>query len=374
MPAVQDSIHTLVIGAGVVGLAAARALAQTGRDVIVVERHGGIGEETSSRNSEVIHAGIYYPTASLKARLCVAGKRALYAYCEEKTLEHRRCGKLIVASQASQETVLDALATQGAANGVEGLERIDAETLRRYEPAVRGSAALWSPSTGILDSHALMLALQGDLEAAGGFVALATELVRATVLDDGFALELRDGDARVTLRARELVNAAGLAASSVAQRIAGLPAPFIPTTRFAKGNYFTLLGTPPFRHLVYPVPEPGGLGVHATLDLGGRVRFGPDVEWLETPNYTVDPNRAAPFYAAIRRYWPALPDGSLEPAYAGVRPKLVRRGEPAADFRIDAPERHGVAGLVNLFGIESPGLTAALAIGDEVVDCLDPAA
>jgi L-2-hydroxyglutarate oxidase LhgO len=367
----QDSVHTIVIGAGVVGLAIARTLAATGREVIVLERNAQIGEETSSRNSEVIHAGLYYPTASLKARFCVAGRRRLYAYCEQKAIAHQRCGKVIIAVQDAQVPALEALAEQALANGVSDIERLDAVALGQLEPAVRGSSAMLSPSTGILDSHGLLLALQGDIEEAAGHVACHSEMLRGSVDATGFALEIASEGEIVRLHARELVNAAGLSASTVASRLAGLDAEHVPATRFAKGNYFALSGATPFRHLVYPLPEPGGLGIHATLDLAGRARFGPDVEWLDTLDYSVDAKRAESFYAAIRSYWPQLPDGALSPAYAGIRPKLAGPGEPAGDFRIDGPRRHGVVGLVNLFGIESPGLTAALAIADHVTEELD---
>jgi L-2-hydroxyglutarate oxidase LhgO len=363
----QDSIHTLVVGAGIVGLAVARALALTGREVIVIEKNPRSGEETSARNSEVIHAGLYYPTSSLKAQLCVAGNAQLYAYCAAKGIAHRRCGKLVVASDTRQLAELAALHAQGTRNGVRDLRHLDTDDLTIMEPQLRAVAAILSPSTGILDSHALLLALQGDLEAAGGHVAVESQFTRAALRKGIFDVTVRSGSVTTEVRTRELVNAAGLHASAVAEHITDLAACHIPQTRFAKGTYFALRGPTPFRQLIYPLPEPGGLGIHATLDLAGRTRFGPDVEWLQTPDYVVDPRRSAAFYAAIRSYWPALPDAGLAPAYAGIRPKLVGPGASAADFRIDGASIHEIQGLVNLFGIESPGLTASLAIADYVL-------
>ena len=363
----SDVVGTVVIGAGVVGLAIARELSMRGREVIVLEKNRAIGEETSARNSEVIHAGIYYPPGSLKARLCVEGRQRLYAYCAEKGIAHRRCGKLIVAVHEAQRPKLDALRRVALANGATDLEPLDAREIAALEPAVRGVAALWSPSTGIVDSHALMLAYRGDLERAGGSVALRARCTAAA--RDGEIMRLScdvEGEA-TELCARVVVNAAGLHALDVARLIAQ-PGLELPRPRFAKGNYFVCHGKSPFTHLVYPVPEDGGLGIHATLDLAGRTRFGPNVEWLpagtrvEDLDYAVDARLAAAFYAAIKSYWPAIPDGSLEPAYSGVRPKINGPGEPAADFAIHARTTPAEPRVAQLFGIESPGLTASLAI------------
>jgi L-2-hydroxyglutarate oxidase LhgO len=371
----SDVVDTVVIGAGVVGLAIARELAAQGREVIVLEKNRAIGEETSARNSEVIHAGIYYPPGSLKARLCIEGRQRLYTYCAEKGIAHRRCGKLIVAVHDAQRPKLDALRRTALANGVADLEPLDARELAVLEPEVRGVAALWSPSTGIVDSHALMLAYRGDLERAGGSVALRARCTAAT--HDGDHMRLMcdvDGDA-AELHARTVVNAAGLHALDVARLIAqaGLE---VPPPRFAKGNYFVCHGKSPFTHLVYPVPEDGGLGIHATLDLAGRTRFGPNVEWLPAGtraadlDYAVDARLAAAFYAAIKTYWPAIPERSLEPAYSGARPKISGPGEPAADFAIHVRAAPGAPRIAQLFGIESPGLTASLAIAAHVAELL----
>lgn len=362
-------IDSVVIGAGVVGLAVARALARSGREVIVVEAGEGIGVGTSSRNSEVIHAGIYYPSGSLKAQLCVQGKQRLYAYCDERGVDYRRLGKLIVATHDDQYAGLRKLLEQGRRNGVDDLQWLSAEQAREREPALACVAALWSPSTGIIDSHALMLALQADAEAGGASLVFHTPLLTARCNDQGFELHM-GGAEPMTLRCRELINCAGLSAPQVAGRIQGLAPHDVPTAYLCKGNYFSFSGRAPFRHLVYPAPEGAGLGVHMTLDLGGQARFGPDVEWVEQIDYRVDPHRADGFYAAIRRYWPGLPDASLQPAYSGIRPKITGPGEPAADFVISGPAEHGVPGLVNLFGIESPGLTSCLALADQVIDRL----
>jgi len=367
-----ERIGAIVIGAGVVGLAVGRALAQRGRDVIVLERNARIGEGVSARSSEVIHAGIYYPTGSLKAALCVRGRRLLYDYVTSKGIAHARCGKLIVAVDEAQCAALEALGTKGRANGVDDLELITARDARRRAPALRCAAALWSPSTGIIDSHALMLALRGDLEAAGGHVAVLTRFDRAVIQSDGIeALLDCDGEQSAYI-ADIVVNCASLDAVAIARSIEGMDPQFVPPApkQFAKGNYFMLQGRSPFATLIYPLPEPGGLGVHLTLDLSGHARFGPDVEWIDVIDYDVDPRRGDVFYAAIRSYWPDLPDASLSPSYAGIRPKIVGPGEPAADFVISGPADHGVPGLVNLFGIESPGLTAALAIAEAVADSL----
>ena len=367
----MDRIDAVVVGAGVVGLAAGRALALRGLETLVLEADSGIGNGISSRNSEVIHAGLHDVPGSLKASLCVAGRRALYPYCEARGVGHRRCGKLLVATTPAQVATLRAIERRALANDVDGLRWLGAGEAQALEPALRGEAALLSTSTGIVDSHALMLAYLGDMERAGGSLVLRSPLESARVRDGGFVLRV-GGAAPIEIESRILVNAAGLRASDLARRIDGLAPQHVPATWFAKGNYYALAGRSPFTRLVYPVPEPGGLGVHLTIDLAGQARFGPDVEWLKATSadaidYAVDPARSAAFYAAIRRYWPGLPDGSLVPAYSGVRPKLQGPGAPASDFVLQGPAAHGVAGLMNLFGIESPGLTASLAIGDEVL-------
>lgn len=364
----MDEFDCAVIGAGVVGLAVARALAFQGREVIVLEAEGAIGTGTSSRNSEVIHAGIYYPQGSLKARLCVEGKQMLYDYAGQRGLPHRRCGKLIVATSQAQVGQLDAIMAKARANGVDDLVLLTREQARAMEPQLECHAALHSPSTGIVDSHALMLSLQGDLENAGGTVALKSGVERAECVGGAVVLSAQDG---TELRCRTVVNAAGLAAPALARRFQGLSANAVPSAYFAKGNYFTLAGRAPFSRLIYPVPEPAGLGVHLTLDLGGQAKFGPDVQWVASPDdLVVDPARGDGFYAEVRKYWPALPDGALIPGYAGIRPKISGPDEAAADFRIEGPASHGVPGLVNLFGIESPGLTSSLAIGRHVAELL----
>ena len=360
----MDELDCAVIGGGVVGLAVARALALAGREVVVLEAEGAIGTGTSSRNSEVIHAGIYYPQGSLKARLCVEGKEALYAYAAERGVPHRRCGKLIVATSAEQVAQLEVIRAKAAANGVGDLVLLTSQQAMDMEPQLHCVAALHSPSTGIVDSHALMLSLLGDLENAGGMLALKSPIARAECGRDAIVLVAEDGTA---LRCNTVVNAAGLLAPELARRFEGLPPAAVPTAYFAKGSYFTLSGRAPFSRLVYPVPEPGGLGVHLTIDLGGQAKFGPDVEWVQSADdLVVDPARGNGFYAEVRKYWPALPDGALIPGYAGMRPKISGLDEPARDFMIDGPESHGVRGLVNLFGIESPGLTSSLAIGRHV--------
>ncbi len=362
----MDSVDCVVIGAGVVGLAVARALALAGREVVILEAEDAIGTHTSSRNSEVIHAGIYYPKGSRKARACVAGRHRLYEYCATHGVPHRRCGKLIVATSDSQKEELQSIKAKAHANGVTDVVEIPAAEAMRMEPALHCVAALHSPSTGIIDSHALMLAYQGDAEAAGAMLALKSPLERAFIAGDGFELQI----ANTKIKAKLLINSAGLRAPSIARLIEGFPADHIPAEYYAKGNYYSLAGKPPFSRLVYPVPEPGGLGVHVTLDLAGQARFGPDVEWVDAIDYQVDARRAERFYAAIRRYWPALRDGALAPGYAGIRPKISGPKEPAADFLVQGPAEHGVPGLVNLFGIESPGLTASLALADDVTKLL----
>ncbi|MCC6472385.1 MAG: NAD(P)/FAD-dependent oxidoreductase [Burkholderiales bacterium] len=361
----MEHLDCVVVGAGVIGLAVARALAGRGREVVVLEAEPAIGMHTSSHNSEVVHAGIYYPAGSLKARLCVAGRSALYDYCASRGVPHRRCGKLIVATHPGQHGRLAALKAQAEANGVNDLEWIGAARARALEPELACSAALASPSTGIVDSHAYMLALQGEAQSHGATVVLRSPVLRGEARAGGVALDV-GGAEPMRLAARCVVNAAGLFAQALAHGISGLAPESIPACHYAKGNYFTLRGRAPFSRLIYPVPESAGLGVHLTLDLAGQARFGPDVQWVSAVDYSVDPARAAGFYAAIRAYWPGLAQGALEAGYAGVRPKLQPPGGPAEDFLIQGPRDHGVPGLVNLYGIESPGLTASLAIAEEV--------
>jgi L-2-hydroxyglutarate oxidase LhgO len=355
----------LVIGAGVVGLAIARRLARGGREVVIVDSGSTIGSETSSRNSEVIHAGIYYPTGSLKAQLCVSGRQALYRYCAARGVPHRQSGKLLVATDDNQRPALHALADKALANGVEDLQILSVAAAKAMEPELQCAAALFSPSTGIVDSHQLMLSYLGDAENAGAALSLRTPVIRGMRKSDHWQIGL-GGDEPDDIKARHVINAAGLQASQMARAL-GLAPDRVPSTHFAKGNYFTLQGgKPPFSRLVYPMPEPGGLGVHVTLDLGGQVRFGPDVEWIDKIDYSLDPDRAAKFYPAIRRYYPALADSSLVPAYCGIRPKLSRDPRVDSDFLIASEADHGAAGLVCLYGIESPGLTASLALAERV--------
>ncbi|MFG1402546.1 NAD(P)/FAD-dependent oxidoreductase [Xanthobacter sediminis] len=361
----MDRVECIVVGAGVVGLAVARALARAGREVIVLEAQAAIGTVTSARNSEVVHAGLYDAPGTLKARLCVEGRRRLFDYCATHGVDIARPGKLIVAGAPGEVPYLERLKATGEANGVEGLAMLDAAGALALEPALRVHAALLSPVTGIIDAHGLMLALQGDLEDAGGMVALRTPFARAEADAGGFIVTA-GGTSPLTLRCRLLVNSAGLDATGVATRISGLEARFVPKPRLAKGNYFTCARKVPFRHLIYPVPEPGGLGTHLTLDLGGQARFGPDVEWVERRDYAVDPARRAPFLASIRRYWPDVREDDLQPGYAGIRPKLEWPEGTTPDFVLQGEEAHGLPGLVNLFGIESPGLTSALTIGGMV--------
>jgi L-2-hydroxyglutarate oxidase LhgO len=361
----MDKVECVVIGAGVIGLAIARRLAQAGREVIVLEAAEGIGTVTSSRNSEVIHAGIYYKAGSLMARMCVSGKQALYEYCREHGIPHRNCGKLIVATSPKETEKLQSIRAHAEANGVLDMQTISGEDARQLEPALNCDAALLSPSTGIVDSHAFMLALRGDAEESGAAFAFHTPLLRARTSAGGIEIDA-GGEAPTTLACRLLINAAGLAAPAIARSIEGMPIELIPPAYLAKGNYFSCSARAPFSRLIYPVPEPGGLGVHLTLDLAGQARFGPDVEWIDAIDYTVDPARSERFYPAIRRYWPTLPDGALMPSYSGIRPKIVPPAVAVQDFLIQGPRDHGVAGLINLFGIESPGLTSSLAIADYV--------
>ena len=358
----MDRVDAVVIGAGVVGLAIARELAMSGREVVILDAEDAIGTHTSSRNSEVIHAGIYYPRGSLKARACVEGRQRLYEYCASHGVPHRRCGKLIVATNENQLKELEAIRGKAHANGATDVDWIAKDEVARLEPELFCMGALHSPSTGIIDSHALMLAYLGDAEAHGAMLALKSALQRARVRE-GFELHVAGSD---PIHCAVLVNSAGLRAPTVAKAIEGYPAQMAPGEFYAKGNYYSLSGKNPFKRLIYPVPEPGGLGVHVTLDLAGQARFGPDVEWVDRINYDVDPKRGERFYAAIRRYWPGLPDDALAPGYAGIRPKTAGPKDPAPDFEIQGPKKHGVPGLVQLFGIESPGLTASLALARQV--------
>jgi L-2-hydroxyglutarate oxidase LhgO len=367
-----ERVDCVVIGAGVVGLAVARALALRGREVLVVEAEDRIGCHTSSRNSEVIHAGLYYPAGSLKAQLCVAGREALYAYCASRGIGHRRIGKLVVATAPGEVEAVRGYVASAKANGVHDLAWLTAAQVHALEPELRAVAGFLSPSTGIVDSHALMLALQGEAQDHGAALALRAPVRGGRIDDAGIELDV-GGAAPVSLRCRLLVNAAGLWAPARARALDGFPARHVPQAHYAKAHYLTLRGRAPFSRLVYPVANDAFLGVHVTLDLAGQVRFGPDVTWVDGVDYRFDEARAPLFYAAVRRYWPGLPDGALQPGYTAVRPKITGPGERAADFRIDGPAVHGVAGLVNLFGIESPGLTACLAIAERVALLLDEA-
>jgi len=358
----MERIDCAVIGAGVVGLAIARELALAGREVIVLEAEESIGNHTSSRNSEVIHAGIYYPKGSLKARLCVTGKQQLYAYCVEHGVPHENCGKVLVAANDAEIPIVLGYIDKANANGVHDLRRISLEELRELEPAVQAVAAVYSPSTGIVDSHAYMLALQGDLEQAGGAVVFLSPVQGGKVTAEGIVVRVGGSDP-MEFCCNTLINSAGLVAPQVARAIDGIPAQSVPPQYFAKGHYYTMSGRSPFRRLVYPMAGAGFLGVHVTVDLGGQARFGPDIDWIETIDYSFDNSREPLFYEAIRQYYPALKDGALQPGYTGIRPKISGPKAPAADFMIQGPCEHGVPGLVNLFGIESPGLTASLAIG-----------
>ena len=359
----MDELDVVVVGAGLVGLAVARALALAGREVVILEAEDAIGTHTSSRNSEVIHAGIYYPKGSLKARACVEGKRLLYEYCESHGVPYRNCGKLIVATDASQEKELLSIRKKAHDNGVTDVDFVSNQTIHEWEPELSCVAGLHSPSTGIIDSHALMLAYLGDAESRGAALALKSPILGGEVTGGGIVVHTND----TTLKTGVLVNSAGLRAPSVAATIEGFEKKFIPGEFYAKGNYYSLARKSPFSRLVYPVPEPGGLGVHVTLDLAGQARFGPDVEWVDRIAYEVDPRRAERVYAAIRRYWPGLPDGALLPGYAGIRPKTAGPNAAAPDFEIQGPAKHGVPGLVHLFGIESPGLTASLSLAKAVL-------
>jgi len=361
----MDKVECVVIGAGVIGLAIARRLAQAGREVIVLEAAEGIGTVTSSRNSEVIHAGIYYKAGSLMAQMCVSGKRALYDYCRSHGIPHKNCGKLIVATTPKETEKLQSIRAHAETNGVDDMQILTGVAARALEPALNCDAALLSPSTGIIDSHSYMLALRGDAEAAGAAFAFHTPLLRAKACAGKIELDA-GGEAPMALECNLLVNAAGLDAPATARQIEGMPAKLIPQAYLAKGNYFSCSARAPFSRLIYPVPEPGGLGVHLTLDMAGQARFGPDVEWVDHIDYAVNPARAERFYPAIRKYWPTLPNGALMPSYSGMRPKIVPPAIASQDFVIQGPREHGVDGLINLFGIESPGLTSSLSIADHV--------
>lgn len=365
----EAEVETVVIGAGVVGLACARALAMAGDDVIVLEAADAIGTETSSRNSEVIHAGIYYPTGSDKAKLCVEGKWMLYDYCASHGVPHSNCGKLIVATEDAHLEKLQAILDKGAENGVDDLEQIGANQAISMEPALSCIAAINSPSTGIVDSHSLMLAYQGDAEDHGAMIAFNAPVLRGEVTSTGTVLDV-GGDNPMRIKAQKVVNSAGLHAMHLAEKIEGLDPAKIPPTFYCKGSYFTMARKSPFTRLIYPMPQAAGLGVHVTLDMGGQIRFGPDIEWVEEMDYEVDPARGDSFYEAVRAYWPDLPDGALEPGYSGIRPKIAKPGGAGLDFMIQGPEEIGVGGFVNLFGIESPGLTSSLAIGKRVQNLL----
>lgn len=365
----SESVECVVIGAGVIGLAVAREMAVAGIETVVLEASNAIGQGASSRNSEVVHAGIYYPPGSLKARLCVEGRRKLYAYCDSHGVSYKRCGKLIVATNPAEIPELKRIEERAHSNGVDDLVWMDAAGATELEPQLACSAALLSPSTGIVDSHGLMLALQGDAESHGAVVAFESPVEAGAPEGSGTALRI-GGSQPMPLSSRIVVNAAGLGAADLAGRFAGLGSRHVPGTWIAKGNYFRLSGRAPFSRLIYPVPEPGGLGIHITVDLGGQARFGPDVEHIDEIDFAVDPARGELFYAAIRRYWPDLRRGALEPDYAGIRPKLGSRDRPIGDFMISGPQDHGIPGLVNLFGIESPGLTSSLAIAEHVRSCV----
>jgi L-2-hydroxyglutarate oxidase LhgO len=362
----RSELDVVIIGAGVVGLAIARELCQAGRDVVVLEAERSLGAHTSSRNSEVIHAGIYYPSGSLKAELCVEGKRALYRFCEEKSIPHVRLGKLLLAVDAEEVPALERLKQQAEANGVVDLSWLDEREIRELEPAVRAVRGLFSPSTGIVDSHALLQALKGDAEALGAAVVLRSKVVSGEIVSgERFHLDV-EGEESSRIACRTLINSGGLFAPALARSLHGFPRELVPEGALAKGHYFTLSGPSPFRHLVYPMPEPGGLGVHVTLDLGKNARFGPDVSWVDEVDYAFDASRKERFEAAIRRYYPLLEPGRLQPGYTGIRPKLARATTAQQDFVVQGSETHGLGGLVNLFGIESPGLTAALALARRV--------
>ncbi|MEX2615764.1 MAG: NAD(P)/FAD-dependent oxidoreductase [Alphaproteobacteria bacterium] len=365
----MERVDCVVIGAGVVGLATARALAMAGREVIVLESADMIGTGTSSRNSEVIHAGIYYAPGSLKAKYCVAGKNMLYRYCDEHGIEHRRCGKLIVATSEDQIETFEGIRKRAAECGVTDLKMLSAADAKAMEPELSCVAALISPSTGIIDSHGLMLELQGDAEEHGAMLAFLSPVTGGEIRDDGILLHVGGADP-MQLLCRSVINSAGLHATDIAGKIAGMPQDLVPKTYYTKGNYYALIGKSPFSRLVYPAPTTEFLGVHISIDMGGQARFGPDVEQSPVIDYDVDPGRADGFYDSVRRYWPGLKDGALQPSYSGIRPRITAPGEPLADFLIQGPRDHGITGLVNLFGIESPGLTSSMPIADHVAALL----
>lgn len=369
--ATTHDIETIVIGAGVVGLAIASALAENGHEVLILEQHVAFGTETSARNSEVIHAGIYYSQNSLKAKLCTRGKALLYAYCDQHGVAYKRLGKLIVATSDEQVSTLDTIAAKASANGVNDLSLLKANEIHELEPAIKAQAALLSPSTGIVDSHGLMLSLIGKAESLGAMIAYGSVVKKVESVNGGFALNIV-GDEEVNITAKNVINAAGHGAINIAQQTVGLNQSLVPQASYAKGNYFRLKGRTPVSRLIYPIPEPGGLGVHITIDLAGQCRFGPDVQWQDSLEYEVDPARADSFCEAIRRYWPALEDDALVPDYAGVRPKITFHGAAYTDFMIQTSAEHGMHGLVNLFGFESPGLTSCLAIAELVAATFDP--
>ncbi len=362
----MEKADCIVIGAGVIGLAVARALALAGREVIVLEASDCIGSGISSRNSEVIHAGIYYPAASLKAKLCVAGRKLLYEYCATHHVPCNPCGKYIVATDEQQRSKLQAILDKARINGVDDMLLLDQEEMQHREPRLKCVSALLSPSTGLIDSHAYMLSLQADLENAGGVVVFNAAVSGGAVKNDVLELTVLSGDSSSRLAAATVINCAGLGSDKLARSIDGIKIETLPVYSYAKGNYFTYAGKSPFNSLIYPVPNEYGLGVHVTHDMAGNLRFGPDVEWVDELNYEVDPNRCESFYEAIRSYWPELPDASLLPAYSGIRPKINGKGLAAADFVIQGKSEHGIDGLINLFGIESPGLTSSLALADYV--------
>lgn len=365
----MEKVETIVVGAGIVGLAIARALSAQGQEVLILEATAAIGSATTARNSGVIHAGIYYPPQSRKAFHCVRGRLMLMRYLSERQLPHKLCGKLIVATDKAQTPKLDEIKARALASGVSELIALDAADIQAREPVVSGVAGLFSPITGIVDVHELIHSYLGDAERDGAMLALHSPVMQIRPEAERFIMTV-GGSAPTTLACRNLINAAGLGAPGLVQQVADFPRDKAPQLYLARGNYFALQGAQPFKHLVYPVPEPGGLGVHATLDMAGKVRFGPDVEWIETEDYAVNPARAAHFYAAIRRYWPGLTDGALQPDYAGIRPKTAPAGGADTDFIVQGVETHGVPRLVNLFGIESPGLTAALSLATEAAERL----
>lgn len=365
----SEKVDCVVIGAGVVGLAIARRMALAGREVVMLEAEEAFGTHTSARNSEVIHAGIYYASGSMKARLCVPGKKALYRYCAEHDVKHRNIGKVVVACEEAQVPAMHKYMDQARANGVNDLRLLSRQELAEMEPNVRTAAGFFSPSTGVIDSHGLMLAYLGDAEEHGASLALASPVLSGRAGVDGIVLNV-GGTEAMSIECRTVINAAGLKAPDVARSIAGIPAQTIPPTYYAIGHYYTLTGKSPFNHLVYPVTRADWLGVHVTIDLGGQVKFGPDFSWIDSIDYRFDESREDSFYEAIRRYYPGLQDGTLQPGYTGIRPRITGPGEPVQDFTFSGPRDHGIPELVNLFGIESPGLTSSLAIADHVAGML----